>query len=171
MLNFYQLFFKTKPSSPFQSQNNIDTLFISIFEMFCSIIVLFVTCELGDQISMEFDEINDQINEFNWYLCPLNVQKMLPAMMMNLQQPVDFKCFGSSACNRSTFKEVSQYDTDSCVVKLKEWLNGFYFSGGEMCILIFYDTPCIFIRIDWLRCLPGNSKWILNSNDCMNVWI
>lgn len=91
----------------FQSHYNLDALIISTFEMFCTLVVLFVTSELGERISSEFEDINNQINRFDWYLCPINMQKMLPVIMTNLQQPVEFKCFGSIACNRDTFKAVS----------------------------------------------------------------
>lgn len=117
--------------------------------MFFTLFILFITCELGGQISSDFDGINDQINQFDWYLCPLKVQKILPPIMANLQQPVEFKCFGSFACNRDTFKAVSLsywFIWWEKQMKITECLMIFVvplFQGGKMFILILHDTTCI----------------------------
>lgn len=92
----------------FKSNNNLEALFISIVELLATFTLLFVPCELFGQLSSKFDDINDRINRFNWYLFPLEMQRMLPLIMINAQQPVDFGCFGSFACNRDTFKKVNK---------------------------------------------------------------
>ena len=57
-------------------------------------------------MSSEFEDINDLINRFDWHLLPLEIQRLLPIIMANAQQPVGFQCFGSFICNRDTFKTV-----------------------------------------------------------------
>lgn len=47
------------------------------------------------------------MDEFDWYLFPSEIQRMLPIIMMYAQQPVGIACFGSTTCNRDTFKYVS----------------------------------------------------------------
>lgn len=64
-------------------------------------------CELAGKMSDEFENFNDRINQFDWYLLPLSVQKMLPFIMLNSQQAIGFTCFGSIMCNRETFRKVN----------------------------------------------------------------
>ena len=67
---------------------------------------MFVTCELAGRMSNEFDDINDSIGQFDWHSFPLKMQKILPTIIQNAQQPVGFECFGSVMCNRETFQKV-----------------------------------------------------------------
>lgn len=46
------------------------------------------------------------INQFDWYLMPADIQRMLPIIVNFAQQPVYIVCFGSAACDRDTFKYV-----------------------------------------------------------------
>lgn len=79
---------------------------VPLFEFFSTLVLLFTSCELPGRVSTEFQNISDLINEFEWYLFSLEMKKMLPIIMANAQEPVDFKCFGNFACNRETFKKV-----------------------------------------------------------------
>ena len=69
--------------------------------------LLFVAFELAGKISIEFENINDLIDEFDWHLFPMEIQRRLPMIIANVQQPVGFRCFGSFLSNRDTFKKVS----------------------------------------------------------------
>lgn len=79
---------------------------VPIFELLWAFGLVFVTCELAGRITTEFESINDQINQFDWYLFPLEEQQKLPFLMANTQNKVGFKCFGSAMCERDTFKKV-----------------------------------------------------------------
>lgn len=71
------------------------------------IFLVFISCEFAERLGMRFDEINDEINNFNWYLFPHGIlQKALPTIMINAQKKVYFECFGSITCNRENFKKV-----------------------------------------------------------------
>lgn len=76
------------------------------FELFCTFTLLFLSCELSDQISIDFENINDTINRFDWNSFPLEMQRLLPIIMANTQQSVGFECFRGFICNRDTFKKV-----------------------------------------------------------------
>ena len=69
--------------------------------------IVFAACEFGQRLSDAFDEINDIINQFNWYLFPIEIRKILPNFMINTQQPVVMKCFGCISCSRKQFKKVN----------------------------------------------------------------
>lgn len=81
-------------------------MLIPIFGLFVTAILLFASCELVGRISQEFNDICDMVDQFDWYRFPCEMQKILPIIMMSTQQPVEFECFGSIACNRETFKRV-----------------------------------------------------------------
>ena len=84
----------------------MEALIITICEMISTLCILFPMCELSGRLSSQFDEIYYLINRFDWYLLPLEIQRILPFVIANAQQSVDFPCFGSFACNRELFKTV-----------------------------------------------------------------
>lgn len=61
---------------------------------------LFVSCELGQRNHLAFNECSEVIDQFDWYLLPSDIQRMLPLLSHFSQQPVEIKCFGSVALNR-----------------------------------------------------------------------
>ena len=103
-------------------------------------------------MSIEFDDINDLINQFDWYSFPLKMQQMLPFILANAQQPVGFECFGSFACNRELFRKVKFYKTwNAKLKKLILWMLGF-FSGNQHNIFIFSGTSSIWINENFVSC-------------------
>lgn len=85
---------------------NSLVLFESILYGFHVLVILFVACELGERLSNTLDEVDDLIGQLNWYLLPIEFQRMLPTIMINSQQPVVLKCFGCISCSRDQFKKV-----------------------------------------------------------------
>lgn len=55
-----------------------------------------------------FGEVGDGIDDFDWYAFPLEMQKIVPLLMIYAQEPVAIECFGSIACVRDVFKRVSE---------------------------------------------------------------
>ena len=98
----FHIFFLLK----LQLNNNMQALFISFCELIVTLALLFLLCELCGRVSSQFDDICNLINRFDWYLLPLEIQQLLPFIIANAQQSVDFPCFGSFACNRELFKKV-----------------------------------------------------------------
>ena len=69
--------------------------------------VVLIICELGQRVSDAFQQIADTIENFNWYLFPMEIQQTLPILLMGAQQPVVLECFGSISASRETFKNVN----------------------------------------------------------------
>lgn len=79
----------------------------AVFFSFWAIALVFVVCELGQRFSNAFNQFDVTLNETGfWYLYPPKVQRMFPMIIVNAQQPIAFKCFGSILCERDTFKRV-----------------------------------------------------------------
>lgn len=81
-------------------------LFLMILSALYAFGAVFLVCELCQRISNGCEGFNDKIDQFKWYLFPAKIQRALPAIIINVQQPVYVECFGSIACDRETFKRV-----------------------------------------------------------------
>lgn len=68
---------------------------------------MLIGCELGQRNNFAFDECAQMIDQFDWYLLPGEIQRMLPLIINFAQQPINIKSFGSAALDRDTFKYVS----------------------------------------------------------------
>lgn len=130
----------------FQLHNtaNWEVLTFPIFVLFIALVFVFVKCELAERLSIGFDDINDMIDDFDWYLFPHAMQNMLPIIMMYAQQRVGFECFGSCNCNRALFERVSWIITWQQIPVLI--LNVVKLSGGQLWILVLYGTSSIWIE-------------------------
>lgn len=71
-----------------------------------ALVALVVPCELGQWFSKAFSEINDVVDQFNWYLFPIEVQRILPTVILYMQQPIEIEFFGKYSCNRQQCKRV-----------------------------------------------------------------
>lgn len=67
---------------------------------------IFSASELGQRMNDAFEEIDLSIDQFNWYLFPIGIQRLLPMIIANAQQTVSMECFGSIVCTRDVFKNV-----------------------------------------------------------------
>ena len=68
-----------------------------------------MTCELGERLMNEYEDIEYVISQLNWYLLPAKIQKTLPIIINNAQQAVDVQCFGSMNICRESFQKVNKF--------------------------------------------------------------
>lgn len=85
---------------------NLMVLVVPMVEWFASFALILLSCELAEQIRIEFDDINEILNQSDWYLFSMEILKLLPTIMVNTQRSVYLKCFGGIPCSRETFKKV-----------------------------------------------------------------
>lgn len=79
----------------------------TLFEVVDVISAVGVACELGERTNEMFSAIDDTFNETDWYLYPIEIQRMLPAVMTVAQKPIYVELFGSVTASRDTFRQVS----------------------------------------------------------------
>lgn len=91
--------------------------FQAIVYGFWAISMVFFSCEIAQRLSIAYEKINDEIDQFDWHLLPMEIQRILLTIMIHTQQPVEVLCFGSTACNRGTFKKVCR--TNNRPMKMK----------------------------------------------------
>lgn len=90
-----------------QHEENSMVLQLTIFEASFALAILLTACELCQRIENAFAEIDDMIDQFDWYLFPIEIQRILPIIITMAQKPITIECFGSISCNRDAFKKVS----------------------------------------------------------------
>ena len=86
---------------------NIMPLLLLIINGIIAFAMVFIACEIGQRMNDAFDKIDFTIDQSDWYLFPIGVQRMLPTIIAVAQQPVSLECFGSITCTREVFKNVS----------------------------------------------------------------
>lgn len=74
---------------------------------FWSFIEIFMLCNFGEMVMNSFNEINDAISTCDWYLFSMEIQRMLPLILMNSQHSIQFRGFGNIEISRNSFKSVS----------------------------------------------------------------
>lgn len=93
----------------FQSNLANDSLLlitIAVLDMCISFGITYIICEIGQQITNAFEEIEDVIGQIDWYLFPIEFKRMFPMFVNAAQQPMEIACFGSVPCSRGTYKKV-----------------------------------------------------------------
>lgn len=71
--------------------------------------LVFLSCELSQRVTNQYEEINDLTKQFDWYLFPNEIKRILPIFMIGPQQSVEFYCFGTITSSRETFKKVNWF--------------------------------------------------------------
>lgn len=98
----------------FHHWNGMPVMLNAIINGTFGLILVFIVCEIGQRMNDAFDEIGSTINQFDWYLFPIEEQRMCLMIITIAQQPVAVGCFGSIKCTREVFKNVGHHKT-SCV--------------------------------------------------------
>lgn len=79
--------------------------------MISSIAAIFIVCEFGHQLTMQFNKFDEELFQCNWYLFHIELQQMLVTVMANTQQLAYMQGFGNIQCTRNSFKEVCHPST------------------------------------------------------------
>lgn len=81
-------------------------LFESLFYGIWALNLVLVACEVGQRVSNTFSDVDDTFEQIDWYLLPMEIQRMLQLAIMYTQEPILLKFFGSSSCTREQFQKV-----------------------------------------------------------------
>lgn len=77
---------------------------------------IFIVCDLGQRTSDDFDELNDETTQLDWYLFSEDIKRILLTILINLQEPVVIEIFGSITNCRDCFKKVSPIDKSYIII-------------------------------------------------------
>lgn len=79
------------------------TFIIQAFEAF---VLIFATCELGEMVNGQFNMFNVKLNQCDWYLLPVDIQRIFVLTLVNSQNPITFCAYGNIPCSRKSLKKV-----------------------------------------------------------------
>lgn len=65
-------------------------------------------------LTNQFELIHDELCRCDWYLCPIDMQRMVLIVLANTQWPKIVQGFGNVQCTRDSFKKVKWHH--SCVM-------------------------------------------------------
>lgn len=95
---------------------------------FGALLLVFVACESGQRFSNAFSEVGGAFSQLDFYLLPIKIRRILPAVIIYMQEPMFVKFFGNLSATREQFKRVSVNLPDSKYSinnKLKKIVNQF----------------------------------------------
>lgn len=98
---FYFIKIKTSGKIGVDELLNLSVKGLSTFNLFL------IFCEFGEQMSGLFGGIYEQIFSLDWYTYPVELQRIMPVILMNSQKPVVLKGFGNVPVTRLNFKSVN----------------------------------------------------------------
>lgn len=74
---------------------------------FLSFVVIVVVCEFFQRTTDHFKMVGDAFCSFDWYLLPIDMQRILIMVMANAQQPITIRGFANTSCVRVSVKSVN----------------------------------------------------------------
>lgn len=68
-------------------------------------------CNFGDMLTYQFEIIDRELCRCDWYLCPMDVQRLILIVSANTQRSPTIIGFGNISCTRDSFKNVKLFRT------------------------------------------------------------
>lgn len=82
-------------------------MYLCVVELMYVFGFVFVYCEIGHQLSSEFDTINDAFYELDWNSYPEEIKRTIPVILQVTQESFQLSAYGNYPCSRETFKKVN----------------------------------------------------------------
>lgn len=82
-------------------------LWKSSFLFFLVFVMVFVSCEMGQQLTNIFEDIAIKFEQLNWYSYPMEFQRVLPTILIGAQELIIITCFGIFDGSREQLKRVN----------------------------------------------------------------
>lgn len=103
----------------------IENMILSLIA-FSTFNYLFVMCECGERVSAAFGEYEDLLMQCDWHLLPHDIHRLYLTFIVDVQQPINFHCYGGILCTRDIFKKVIvshvEFDTDHISFNFKSFI-------------------------------------------------
>lgn len=72
-----------------------------------SFMTLFFFCMFGEMAKNQFNRFDEKLWQCDWYIFPMDVQKLLVTFMSCTQRPAILRGFAQTECTRNAFKTVN----------------------------------------------------------------
>lgn len=118
---------------------NLMILAESTISTLVSLILVFFLCELGQMVSDQYEFLNDEVSQCDWYSFPMEMQRFFMVFISFTQHPVLIQGFGNTRCVRDTFKNV-RYSTLLRTTPNLSFFNfsNFFIADDSYKLLLFY---------------------------------
>lgn len=77
--------------------------------VFLSFSIIFAFCELGAQLTNQFNALDETLCQIKWYLLPVDVQRMILICMLDAQHEMFLRGYANIVCTRDAFKNVRDF--------------------------------------------------------------
>lgn len=140
-----------------------------------SFAIIFAFCELGAQVTHQFNSLDDVLCQVKWYILPIEVQRMVIMFMLDAQQAVFLRGYGNIVCSRDSFKNVWSLKLNSNLmhnlvvfrILIRFFLIPLHLDN-QFWVFLFYDSSpnrwlngvFIFDLVDFNALING---WIIKS--------
>lgn len=84
----------------------INTI-ITLMWMCWTFAQMFIFCELGENVTDQFNQISNAIYSSDWYMFPKEIQRIIPIIAMSAQRPVIIQGFVNLKCTREASSRVN----------------------------------------------------------------
>lgn len=74
--------------------------------MFWSFIMIYVYCEMGQNVTDQLDNHEYELGQSNWYLFPIELQRIHSIVLAIAQHPTTINGYGNIVCSREAMKLV-----------------------------------------------------------------
>lgn len=78
----------------------------SFMLLFWAFFTIFMYCEFGEMVTGQFELLNDELKNCDWYNFPIQFQQMFVIVLANAHLPVTIHGFGKILCIRDVMKKV-----------------------------------------------------------------
>lgn len=98
--NAFFLFIKSKSTIDFTE------LVAPIDAILGSLLLVFLLCEFGGNVTKQYELFDDELWKCDWYLFPIELERKYVIFMSYTQQPAMIRGYGNVRCVRDSFKNV-----------------------------------------------------------------
>lgn len=100
-------------------------------------------CEPGARVTNQFEVFSNGVNQGDWYLLPIKVQRMYVIFLSDTQHPIKIRSFANITSERETLKNVNYYITvwiNSKFINFETSISNFRLSAHLFHILRHFET-------------------------------
>lgn len=74
--------------------------------MFWSFALIYAFSEMGEMVTIQFNDFEMELGQCNWHLFPLKLQRIYLIILANAEQSITVHGFGNIVCVRESMKRV-----------------------------------------------------------------
>lgn len=93
--------------------------------MFWSFALVYAFCEMGENVTNQFNEFEKELGQSDWYIFSMKLQRIYIIVLANAEQPKTVHGFGNIMCLREYMKKVfhnfKNNDKRILFMRIEEW--------------------------------------------------